>query len=240
MTRLRLAESILVQLTLAVATLHAGDRQSKTVDSAVAVAEAFASAPRLLHVPPAILADARGVAVIPHVVKAGVIVDRCFGRGVLLVRGPDGSWSHPVFVTLEGGGIGLDVGVEATDVVLVFKSEKSMEHILQGKGQLTLGSDVAVAVGPLGREAEKSAELWKKSEVFCYSHTRGLFAGLTLEGDKLRVDTEANEAFYHLHGGHPADVLAIHGPSPVAGVERLREHFARMCIPPTAPAYPGR
>jgi lipid-binding SYLF domain-containing protein len=181
-------------VTILAGAALARDHHEKTLDSAAAVAGAFAAGGKLQSIPPGILCDAKAVAVIPHVVKGGVVVEGRFGRGVLLVHQPDGSWSHPVFITLEGGGVGLDAGVEATDLFLVFRSEKTVDRLLKGKFQLTLGSDAAVAVGPLGKEVEKTADVWRKAEVFCYSHSRGLFAGLALEGDKLSVDTAANEA----------------------------------------------
>ena len=79
-----------------------------------------------------------------------------FGRGVVLARLPDGRWSDPVFITLAGGGVGWQIGIGSTDVVLVFKTRTSIERLLQGKGKLTLGGDVTVAAGPVGRQAEAS------------------------------------------------------------------------------------
>ncbi len=223
----------LVLLTVAAAPMWAGDRELKTVEAVTGVTEAFIA--RADTIPPHLLAEAQGVAIIPNVVKAGALVDGRFGRGVLLVHQPDGSWSQPIFITLNGVGVGLEAGVEASDIVLVFKSEQSLERILKGKGQLKLGSDAAVAIGPLGKEAELTTEQRRKAEVYCYSHSKGLFAGLSVEGDRLRVDTEANEAFYHLHGGHAADVLALHGASSVTVVEQVRQHLARMGVPPPPP-----
>jgi lipid-binding SYLF domain-containing protein len=222
-------------LALAGAPLWAGPPEVRTLESAGAVLQAL---PADVHkcLPPAVLRDAWGVAVIPHVVKAGLVFDHRFGRGVLLARRSDGRWSDPVFVTLEGGGVGLEAGVEATDLVLVFRTSASVDRVLKGKGQLKLGADAAVAAGPLGRETEASTALLRKAEVYAYSHSRGLFAGLSLEGDHLRVDADANEAFYRIRGGHPEKVLARKGGPPIVEVERLKEHLTRLSTPPAPPA----
>src|SRR5262249_49915713 len=157
--------------------------------------QALAAVP-LKCIPPTLLQDAKGVAIIPHVLKASLLVGGRFGRGVVLVRQPDGTWSNPVFVTLAGGGIGWQLGIQSTDRVWVFKTSHSRDRILRGKGQLTLGGDVAVAAGPVGRQAEAATDGQLMAEIYSYSRSRGLFAGLSLEGAGMLADAEANEAFY--------------------------------------------
>jgi lipid-binding SYLF domain-containing protein len=228
-TRQLLATSLLL-LPLAATPLRAGPAEVDTVERSAAVLQALAHQP-LRCIPPALLCDAQGVAVFPHVVKVGFVVDRRFGRGVLLVRKPDGSWSNPVFVDLEGGGIGLEAGVEATDLVLVFKSPSSLDHILKGKGRLALGSDVSIAAGPVGREAEVASDRRLKPDVFSYSHSRGLFAGLSLAGLRVQVDGHANEAFYGLRGCGPGDVLAQRCPA-LGAVVGLHTALAAMSAAP--------
>jgi lipid-binding SYLF domain-containing protein len=223
----------LVLLPLVGTPLRAGPQEVETVEKAAAVIQVLAHQP-LRCIPPALLHDARGVAIFPHVVKAGFLVDRSFGRGVLLVRQPDGSWSHPVFVSIEGGGVGLEAGVEATDLVLVFKSAGSLDHILRGKGRLTLGSDAAVAAGPIGRDAEVATDRRLKPDVFSYSHSRGLFAGLSVAGSRVTVDGRANDAFYGLRSCCPGDVLAHHGVA-VAAVATLQMTLTSLSGPPGPP-----
>jgi lipid-binding SYLF domain-containing protein len=168
---------------------------------------------------------------------------------VLLVRQPGGGLSQPVFVTLSGGGVGLQAGIESAEVVLVFRTSHSLERVLKGQEHLKLGGDVAVAVGPVGVEAEAAAAVGRRAEVYSYTHDRGLFAGVSLEGDRLQVDGEANEAFYGRHCRHAADVLALREVKVAAGVTHLREHLARLGTPPGppavlvvphTPAHPGR
>ena len=222
-TRMLFVTSLLL-LTLAGSPLRAGHPEMATVDSAVEVVKSFSDIP-LKCIPPTMLHDAKGVAVIPNVVKAGLLIDKRFGRGVVLIRQPDGSWSDPVFVTLEGGGIGLQAGVQSTDLVLVFKTKGSVDRMLKGK--LTLGSDVSVAAGPLGREAQAATDGTLLSEIYSYSRSRGLFVGASLEGVRLKIDGKGNEDFYGVHGCRPEDVLGWRGTA-FPAVEALKGELLRL------------
>jgi lipid-binding SYLF domain-containing protein len=224
----------LLLLILAAAPLRAGGREAATLESAADVVAAFSDL-SIRCIPPALMQDAQGVAVLPNVVKAGFVVGGRFGRGVVLVRRPDGGWSNPVFVTLAGGGLGWQVGVQSTDVILVFKTRDGLDRILQGKGKLTLGGDVGVAAGPVGRQAEAATDGQLKAEIYSYSRSRGLFAGVSLEGAGLLVDADADEAFYGLRGGRPADVLSLQGVT-AAEVERLKSRLAELTAAPAPPA----
>ena len=176
------------------------------MEASVEVVQSFSAMP-LKCIPPAILHNAQGVAIFPHIVKAGLVVDRRFGKGVVMLRQPDGAWSDPVFVTLEETGVGLQAGIESTDLVLVFKNPKSLGHIIQGKGKLTLGTDASIAAGPVGRELEQGTDGWLKADVFSYSRSRGLFVGLSLDEVGVNIDIGANEVFYGMRGLRPEDVL---------------------------------
>src|SRR5208337_2824100 len=164
----------------------------------------------LRGLPPAMVHDAQAVAIIPDVIKAGFVIGGRHGRGIVVVRQPDGSWSNPLFVSLTGGSIGWQIGVQSTDVVLVFKTRNSLDRIIKGKGKLTLGADAAVAAGPVGRQAEADTDGQLKAEIYSYSRSRGLFVGLSLEGAGLLVDQDTNESFYRIRGGRAGDVLAFH------------------------------
>jgi lipid-binding SYLF domain-containing protein len=146
------------------------------------------------RIPEALLAKAEAVVIIPDTVKAGFIVAGRGGHGVAMVRAGDG-WGEPTFVNLGGVSFGAQLGAQATDLVLVFKSKKSLERILDGKGKLTLGVDAGVAAGPVGRRAEASTDGQFKAEVLSYSRSRGLFAGVSMDGGVLAPATEANKAF---------------------------------------------
>jgi lipid-binding SYLF domain-containing protein len=239
MTRLwtPLLGASLLALTLTTA-VQAGHSPLKTLESAVEVVHGFADLP-LPGVPHMLRHDVAGIAIIPHVVKAGLIFDERFGRGVVLVRRPDGFWSHPIFIELTGAGVGVQAGVEVTDLVLVFRTPHSLDRILKGKGKLTLGSDVTVAAGPLGGEAGTAADALLRAEILSYSHSRGLFAGVSLEGDKLTVDGKANEAFYGKHHNHAAEIMSLHEiPNPLV-VESLKEKLIRLSGQPVMPPHRG-
>ena len=223
----------LTALALAAAPLRAHDRERDTLDEAADTVEAF-SGLAIKGIPPALLHDAAGVAVIPHVVKVGLLIDGRFGRGVVLAHQADGGWSNPIFITLAGGGIGWQAGVQATDVVLVFKTRESLDRLLRGKDKVTLGGNAAVAAGPLGRQAEADTDARLKAEIYSYSRSRGLFAGVSLEGAGLLVDHDANDAFYGLHDGRPADVLALPA-NDAAEVFRLKDRLMRLNVPPPPP-----
>jgi lipid-binding SYLF domain-containing protein len=174
------------------------------------------------------MADARGVAIIPSVIKAGFLFGGRFGRGVVVPRLPDGTWGEPVFVSLAGGGFGFQAGVQSTDVVLVFKSEHGLGRVLRGGDKLTLGGDLAVAAGPVGRHAAAATDGQLRAEIYSYSRSRGLFAGVSLEGAALMADPEATEVF-----------RAHRGPEEAAAVQALKGWLSRLSGPPPAVVVPG-
>jgi lipid-binding SYLF domain-containing protein len=230
----------LVLLTLAGGPLRADPREVRTLEAAADAVRALGEVP-FRGIPRSLLHDAAGVAVIPHVVKAGLFVDARFGRGVVLARRPDGTWSNPIFITLAGSGLGFQAGVESTDVVLVFRTPASLGRILRGKGKLTLGADASVAAGPLGREAEAATDARLRAEIYSYSRSRGLFAGVSLEGAGLLIDHRANADFYRLRGCRPEDVLALRHE--VAEAQALKWQLARLsgaldAAPVLVPATP--
>ena len=165
----------------------------KTVRDSAAVLQEIMRIPEK-GVPPVLLKNAHAVAIIPGVIKGAFIVGGRHGTGVVLVRGENGHWSEPIFVSITGGSVGWQVGGSSTDLVLVFKSLRGVQSLLKGK--FTLGADAAVAAGPVGRNAEAGTDVMLKSEILSYSRSRGLFAGLSLEGAALLVDDDADAAYY--------------------------------------------
>ena len=149
----------------------------------------------LKGIPSKLLADAQGVAIIPRVVKAGLLFGGRGGHGVILARDKNGNWGDPVFVNLGGGSVGFQAGVESTDVVLVFRSRKSLERLLEGKGKVTLGADAAIAAGPVGRMAAAATDGKLEAEILSYSRSRGLFAGVSFDGAVIRADATSNAMF---------------------------------------------
>ncbi len=160
-------------------------------------------------IPPSLLSRAYGIAVIPNVVKAGFVFGARAGKGVLVVRQPDNTWSNPSFVRMTGGSIGWQAGVQSTDIILVFKTRRSVDGITKGK--FTLGADASVAAGPVGRHTGLATDIQFEAEVFSYSRSRGLFAGIALEGAGITIDKRANAAFYARPNISAGDIFTSSG-----------------------------
>jgi lipid-binding SYLF domain-containing protein len=158
--------------------------------------------------PRLVLRKAAGIAIVPDMFKASFIFGARFGKGVLVVKQPDGTWSNPVFIQLFGGSFGAQAGAQSTDLVLVFQTQKGLNTFLKGKDKLTLGVDVAAAAGPVGKQFEASTDLALKAEILSYSNTRGIFAGASAEGGTLQVDWRADTLYYGQPVA-PGAILAI-------------------------------
>jgi lipid-binding SYLF domain-containing protein len=171
----------------------AQSREERTVQDATTALNEIMAIPNS-GIPRELLNNAHAVAVIPRVIKGSFVVGARHGNGVLLVRDTTGAWHAPVFVELTGGNIGWQIGVQSTDVVLVFKTPQSVSGLLNGK--FTIGADAAVAAGPVGRQAGAATDGQLNAEIYSYSRSRGLFAGVALDGSVLRVDSERNGAYY--------------------------------------------
>lgn len=145
-------------------------------------------------IPDKLFDEARAVIVVPDAMKVGLVIGGRRGRGLLSVKSADGTWSNPAFVTLTGGSIGFQAGVQSSDIVLVFRSDRGLESIVNGK--FTLGADAGVAAGPVGRNASAATDGEMKAEIWSWSRARGLFAGVALDGAVLAIDDAADEAVY--------------------------------------------
>ncbi|KAL9041241.1 MAG: hypothetical protein Q9214_004175 [Letrouitia sp. 1 TL-2023] len=148
-------------------------------------------------IPPQILANAKGLAVLT-VLKAGFLGTARFGSGVVVARLSDGTWSAPSALMTGGGGFGGQIGFELTDFVFILNNNAAVRAFSQ-KGSLTLGGNVSIAAGPVGRNAEAAGAASMKgvAGVFAYSKTKGLFAGVSLEGSVLIERRDANEKLYN-------------------------------------------
>ena len=191
MPRLRLPVLLLMSLFAAAAV--AGPNEDARARNAVRVLTDIQAIPESA-IPDKLLDDARAVVVVPDTIKAGLVIGGHRGHGLLSIKTPNGTWSNPSFISLTGGSIGLQVGVQSSDVVLVFRSERGLESIVNGK--FTLGADAAVAAGPVGRSASAATDGELKAEIWSWSRARGLFAGVALDGAVLAIDDRANEAVY--------------------------------------------
>lgn len=169
------------------------NRLERRVENATEVIQRFTQIPER-GIPPSLLNNAHAVAVIPSVIKAGFVLGGSYGRGIMVTRLPDGRWSNPAFISLGAGSFGFQAGAQSTDVVLVFKTRKGVDRIHNGR--LTLGGDMAVAAGPVGRSTSAATDFRLRAEIYSYSRSRGLFGGISLEGAVLAMDQKANFAYY--------------------------------------------
>lgn len=179
--------------------------------------------------PSRILERCRGIAVIPGVIKAAYGFGGQYGRGVVAVRSDDGAWSNPSFISLIGGSLGWQIGVQKADIILVFKTAKSVENIASGK--VTLGADMSVAAGPVGRSAEASTDLEMEAEIYSYSRSKGLFAGVSIKGASIQIDKDANQAFYGRPELTAQDILYDRTLKAPAAVEDLKRALAKKTAP---------
>ncbi|BCD68837.1 lipid-binding SYLF domain-containing protein [Nitratiruptor sp. YY09-18] len=144
-------------------------------------------------IPHKLLHQAKAVLIVPNLLRGAFIVGGRYGEGILLVRNSHG-WSDPVFIKVYGGSFGWQIGVESIDVVLVFRSPRSLKKLLRGR--FTLGVDGSLAIGPVGRAANAATDLTLSAEIYSYSRSRGAFAGVSLNGAVLDIDKKATSRFY--------------------------------------------
>jgi len=197
--------------------------QEVKMDEVIEVVKAIRRIPEV-EVPPALVKNAQGIAVIPNVIKVGLVVGGRYGKGVLSVKRNDGSWSDPVFISIAGASVGWQVGAQSSDVVLVFKSRKSIEGLTNGK--VTLGADAGVAAGPVGRRTEVGTDVQLKAEIYSYSRSRGLFAGVSLDGAVVDIRNEDNAVYYRSFDLTPEKILAGQVPQTPASDTALRSLLA--------------
>ncbi len=179
-------------LTVVRAQQPAGDELRRITESAAVLDEIMAAGDSAI--PGAILEKAQGIAVFPSLIKGGMFLGGQRGHGVLSVRDGAGAWSSPAFLTITGGSVGAQIGLQAIDLVLVITDRRGLEQLV--KNQFKLGAEAGVAAGPVGREATAQTDIQMRAKILGYSRARGLFAGVTLNGSTIREDRDANERFY--------------------------------------------
>jgi lipid-binding SYLF domain-containing protein len=184
--------------------VHAQAREEGRLLMATQVLEEI-RASRDQFIPDRLLDRAYGIVVVPSVTKVAFIAGGRWGKGALVVRDKNGNFTSPIFINLAGASIGWQWGGQSTDIVLVFTTRKGIEGITGGK--LTLGADASVAAGPVGRSASAATDQNFAAEVYSYSRTRGLFAGIALDGTSISVDSKANAAYYHKPGVMASEII---------------------------------
>jgi len=201
-------------LTLLPRLAFAQQVETDRVNEAARVLEEILSAPDK-GVPEAIIEKAQAVVVIPSTVKGALLIGAQRGKGVMSVKSASG-WSAPAFITLTGGSVGLQIGGQATDIVLVVVNERGIENLAQNT--FKIGGDASVAAGPVGREATASTDYKLQAEILSYSRSRGLFAGVSLAGSTIRADRNANEKIYGV-GYSTKNIVVDRKVEPTAAAE---------------------
>src|ERR1700758_988027 len=180
---------------VAAAVLYAANKEQKRLESSGVVMQEIINIPE--DIPQEVIDKAECVIVFPSVLKAAFVVGASYGRGAMVCRtGKNfrGPWGAPAMYALEGGSVGFQIGGQATDLVLLVMNERGADSILNSK--VKLGGDASVAAGPVGRDASANTDAYMRAEILSYSRSRGLFAGISLEGSTLRPDDDATQDVY--------------------------------------------
>ena len=186
---------IAVFLSVAAGAVYAATKEQKRLENCGIVMQEVLNIPD--NLPKQVLAKAECVIVFPSVLKLAFGMGKDYGRGAMVCRTGkefNGPWGAPAMYALEGDSIGMQLGGEATDLILLVMNQRGAASILSSK--IKLGGDASAAAGPKGRDASASTDLWMRAEILSYSRSRGLFAGISLEGSTLRPDNKANERIY--------------------------------------------
>jgi len=204
----------------------AQSREATTVSNAATVFDEIMSAPDR-GIPQAILDRAEAIAVFPGVLRAAFIFGGQRGRGVISVRNrANNTWSAPAFLTITGGSWGAQIGGQSIDLVLVIINRRGVDNLL--KNQFKIGGEASAAAGPVGRSAEASTDVLMRAQILSYSRSRGLFAGIAVNGSSVHEDIDANERMYGTRLNSRDIGLDRRGGSPAAisaWRETLRKYF---------------
>src|SRR5580700_2236178 len=211
-------------LTLAAGTVYAArlNKEQKRLEECGTVMQEVLNIPD--NIPHDLLEKAECVIVVPSVKKLAFGVGADYGRGAMVCRTGEhfrGPWGAPAMYALEGGSVGFQIGGEATDLILLVMNDSGMNSILSSK--VKLGADASVAAGPLGRDASAATDAWMKAEILSYSRSRGVFAGVSLEGSTIRPDDDASADVY----GRPMKASEIVRGEHV-GVPDTGRHLVRV------------
>jgi lipid-binding SYLF domain-containing protein len=210
---------LLVLWTLSGAVSAAHADMQEDVDRAVSIIERFSEIPESA-IPPAVMRDAKGVAILT-VTKAGFVVSGRGGTGVVVARTPKG-WSGPSAIGTGGLGVGFQAGVQVSEYVIILNTQEAVNAFAKGSN-ITLGGNLSAAIGPVGRSAE--AAVAPQAAIYTYSRSQGIFAGVSLEGTVIATRYQTNEEYYG-KAAFPSDILAGDIKAP-AGARKLIDVLAK-------------
>jgi lipid-binding SYLF domain-containing protein len=181
---------------LATVMIASAEKAAERLDESAALFREIMGVPER-SIPQDLLQKAHCIVIVPGLKKAAFGFGGKYGRGFASCRRKGGGWGAPGAVRVEGGSFGFQIGVSSTDVVMLVMNERGMEKLLSSK--FTVGADAAAAAGPVGRQTSAQTDAWMRAEILSWSRSRGVFAGISLEGATLRNDLDENKELY----GHP-------------------------------------
>jgi len=184
-----------VCIMFAASALYAANKEQERLENSGTVMQEVLGIPD--NIPQDLLDKAECIIVFPSVMKAAFIVGGSYGRGAMVCRTGEhfnGPWGSPAMYALEGGSVGFQIGGQATDLVLLIMNERGASSILNSK--VKIGADASAAAGPKGRDVSADTDVYLRAEILSYSRSRGLFAGISLEGSSLRPDDDASADVY--------------------------------------------
>ena len=214
---------LLLSLIFFAATLQAQDKQQQKLDASIRVIQEFGKLRE--SIPKQLMQKTEGIIIIPGLINAGFVLGGKRGKGIAMVKNANGTWSNPVFLTMTGGSLGFQAGIQSVDLVLVFLNKTSLLEI--GKSSFTLGGDISVAAGPVGRTSSAGTDYKMESEVYSYSRSKGLFAGISVSGSSLDIDQKANDSFYG-DEEDAATLFANKKASTVPSVKTLKQTLTNL------------
>ena len=177
-------------------------------------------------VPRSVMSDVDAIAIFPSTIRGGFIFGGHRGRGIISARDVrTGDWSLPAFLTITGASFGLQIGGQATDIMLLIMNRRGLDRFLGN--QFKIGADASVAAGPVGRSVAAATDLLLTAEILSYSRSRGLFAGVSLEGSTVRADRDANERYYD-YPYETRDIILERQPSAPTGEVALEGWFEML------------
>jgi lipid-binding SYLF domain-containing protein len=209
--RLSFLGAALLLAALASTTAHAqyavvqNPSERTVVDATTVFAQAM-SMPQN-EIPRGMLAGAQAIAIIPDMMKGAFVFGAQYGHGVLIIRDANGAWQAPRMITIAGGSFGYQIGVQATDLILVFRTPQSVQNLL--RGTLKVGVDASAAAGPIGRQTSAGTDFQTAAEILSYSRARGVFAGVSIDGSTLSLDPSAEAIYYQPPGSFPASAAQL-------------------------------
>ncbi len=183
---------LLLSLFIVFASATDVSKETERVNKAIDVLKTFRGMKE--SIPHDLIAKYNGIVIIPGLINASFGIGGKRGKGIAIVRLPNGKWSDPVFITLTGGSVGFQAGVQSIDLVLVFRHSGALTKVKNG--DFTIGGDVSAAAGPVGRSTSANTDYKLEAEVYSYSRSRGLFAGISINGSNLSIDKSADANFY--------------------------------------------